>query len=74
MRTDVIGVTEMFVLPLAVAVDEVGAVVERKRAPDPGAEVGAARKEAGRRREARFTARMVILGVYKTRRRGNTCD
>lgn len=56
------GVTEGLVVPLAVAVDEVGAVVERKRAPDPGAEVGTARKDAGTRREARFTARMLNFG------------
>lgn len=74
MRTDVMGVTEVLVLPLVVAVDEVGAVVERKRAPDPGAEVGAARRDAGRRREARFTARMVMLGMYKTRCRDKSCD
>ena len=68
MRTDEMGVTNVLVLPLIVNVDKVGVVVERKRAPEPGTEVGTARKEAGRRREARLMDRMVILGIVSKKR------
>lgn len=68
------GVTDVLVLPLTVTVDEVGVVVERKRAPEPGTELGTARKEAGRRREARLMDRMVILGMRRKRWLKETCN